>query len=504
MRHSWIFGLLLGFPGDLSLRAQDSKAPLPASAEQRKAEKILRNLFKDGYSKKAPADRRKLAAELLKLARENKEAGTDQYILFSEAGSLAAKGGDLDLAFQAVDELGKRYAVDPFLLKQEALAEAGKSVRTPDRLKDAAYLALKLADEAVAADVYDTASKALDAARSMARRAGDPGFARHAAERAKAVSDLKKSFGKIRKSAAALAKDPEDGAANLAVGRFRCFVKAKWERGLPLLAKGSDAALKALAEKDLAGPKDAAAQVEVAGGWYERAGKSRGREKLNLQIRSRDWYKRALPGASILARVEITKRLKELEAATAGAGAENILLLVDPKKDSLVGTWRAEGGSLITAPDVFAQLEIPYVPPDEYDLTLVIKRLKRKGIFLVGLAVGDVQWDVVLDGDGGLCSFHKIGKDDYTKNETVRRGSELFPQGKNCTVVCSVRRTRVVITVDGEKIIDWKADYTRILKPAGGWKLKNKNTLYLGSIKTEIGVSRITLTPRLGQGRRLR
>ena len=50
-----------------------------------------------------------------------------------------------------------------------------------------------------------------------------------------------------------LENDPTNPAANLAAGRHLCLVQGDWDRGLPMLALGSDAELKAAATKDLAG-----------------------------------------------------------------------------------------------------------------------------------------------------------------------------------------------------------------------------------------------------------
>ena len=45
-----------------------------------------------------------------------------------------------------------------------------------------------------------------------------------------------------------LEKQPGDPTANLAAGRYYCFVKGDWEMGIPMLALGSETALKELAE----------------------------------------------------------------------------------------------------------------------------------------------------------------------------------------------------------------------------------------------------------------
>jgi len=59
------------------------------------------------------------------------------------------------------------------------------------------------------------------------------------------------------------------------MGQFLCFVKASWDLGLRFLIKGSDAGLKALAEKELSIAANPAEQTAVADGWYELADKEK-------------------------------------------------------------------------------------------------------------------------------------------------------------------------------------------------------------------------------------
>ena len=51
----------------------------------------------------------------------------------------------------------------------------------------------------------------------------------------------------VRVALATLKTNPTDPEANLVVGKYHCFVKDEWEKGLPMLLKGNDAALKELA-----------------------------------------------------------------------------------------------------------------------------------------------------------------------------------------------------------------------------------------------------------------
>src|SRR5262249_7541223 len=75
---------------------------------------------------------------------------------------------------------------------------------------------------------------------------------------------------------------------------------------------GSDAELKALAEKDKAGPETPAAQFELANGWYELAqGQETEIAKGRLQARALLWYQQALPGLVGVNKALAEKRLAE-------------------------------------------------------------------------------------------------------------------------------------------------------------------------------------------------
>src|SRR5207248_172420 len=91
----------------------------------------------------------------------------------------------------------------------------------------------------------------------------------------------------------------------------------QWDKGLPNLAKGSDAALKTLADKDLAGAADAAGQAEVGDSWYDLSAAQEGLAKLHLQRRAYFWYQQAAPTLTGLNKTRVDKRLAELEKIVA-------------------------------------------------------------------------------------------------------------------------------------------------------------------------------------------
>ena len=145
---------------------------------------------------------------------------------------------------------------------------------------------LETADTAVDADKYDLAISLLKLAEVAARRASNDPMAGQAKAQQKSVGEAQKEYEKLKPLIQILRNQPNDAAANLAVGRFLCFSKGQFDEGLPLLAKGNDAAVQALASKDLAKPTAAAAQVEVADLWFDLAeAESAAAKKQNLQKR---------------------------------------------------------------------------------------------------------------------------------------------------------------------------------------------------------------------------
>jgi hypothetical protein len=120
----------------------------------------------------------------------------------------------------------------------------------------------------------------------------------------------------VTAAAERLKQNPNDPAANLTVGHYRCLVKGDWENGLPLLALGDDEDLKELATKELGEVTQADEQVELGDGWWELAKEEEGRAQEQLRRRAAHWYLQARPSLSGLTKKRIALRL-----ATAGYDA---------------------------------------------------------------------------------------------------------------------------------------------------------------------------------------
>src|SRR5262249_40445658 len=159
------------------------------------------------------------------------------------------------------------YDVRPLQVKWEALHltvnRGGHYVINPHPVDWAA----RLFEQAKAEDDYDMAFKIAQTAVRAGNRWKTPGKSEQAVRMEAEAPAANGEFKKIKKHLDARVATPADPAASLEVGRFRCFVQEAWEEGLPLLAQGSDAGLKAAAEKELQDPDTAAGCKQVADAW---------------------------------------------------------------------------------------------------------------------------------------------------------------------------------------------------------------------------------------------
>jgi serine/threonine protein kinase len=292
---------------------------VPDEAEQTKAEKMIRDLFKAEYARRAPSDKVALANKLLDHGADTADNPAERFVLWREARDLAAQAADPALALRAVGRLASTYAVDELAMKRETLDKVAQAAQTQAARRALAEGALASAEEAVAADKYDAAADFLQMAKAAVSNAGSPSLAATVQARGKDVEQLRQEYERVRVSADKLKKDPTDPDANLAVGKYLCFAKGNWEKGLPLLAAGGDVKLGELVDKDLAAPTAAAEQTALADGWWDLAQGEHDPAKAHVLRRAFTWYSKALEeGLTGLTRTKAETRLMAIQEQVPG------------------------------------------------------------------------------------------------------------------------------------------------------------------------------------------
>jgi WD40 repeat protein len=288
------------------------RAPVPDEMTLAEAQKQVRDTYRADYTQaqRKPEEKLALAGKLLKLGQRPAETPALRYALLREACNLAAQVPDPAVSLKAIEELAKVYEISVYSLKADALATAAGAARTRESHKAVGESALAAAEEAVAGDEYPVALKLLTLAAGAAGKSGNVFLQAAVARRTTAAGRLQKEYDKVKDAATVLAERPKDPDAGRTVGRFRCFDKEDWEKGLPLLAQCSDSTLAEQARKDLAKPTEASKQVETAQGWWDLADKETGTAKTAMLRRAQFWYRQALPQLAGLEKGKVEARLK--------------------------------------------------------------------------------------------------------------------------------------------------------------------------------------------------
>jgi len=484
------------------------RAPVPDAAKQKDAEKLIRELFKDQYARKAAADRRQLAKALLAQAPKSQDDPSGLWVLYREAQDVAVQAGETRVALEAIDGAARFFDVDSMQLRGAALTAIGKTAKTPEEFSTLTAAVGELVDDHLRADQFDAADRMTALELQYSRKSGNIPLATRAIARSKDVSEVRTLYQAMKGVLETLAKNPEDPAANLETGRFLCFVKGSWDLGLRFLVKSSDPVLRPLAEKELALPVAPVERTAVADAWFDLAEKDKSAlRKSRLLGHAREIYESALPDATGLLKAKIEKRLETLGPAPAAAGAPagvDLLKLIIPDKDAVLGEWTCDGRTLTCARRVKnARIQVPYLPPEDYDLTMVVERKDGMEAFGIGFARGARQWIIAIDGwGGGVTGISTVEGRSGNENETTHRGQVLI-NGRQSTIVCSVRKEGVTMTVDGKKITDYKGAYER-LGNLENLTMPNPKSLYVVSYDCIYTITKYVLTPVSGPGKNLR
>jgi serine/threonine-protein kinase len=471
------------------------RAAVPDSSAQKKAEKAIRELFE--VAKVDRSGRGPLARTMLANALETRDAEpAEVWVLLRDAREFAAEALELETAYAALAATLDRFDVKPEGLRAATVATARKSVAAPEDEQALADALLRACERAAALEDYETVAAWAAPAEQHARRLRALPQADRAKEMAADAAEARRDRDAARKART------DDPAGCLAAGRYLCFWRRNWKEGLPLLAKGSDPALRDLASAEAA---DAASAEDLGAAWHE-ASKSRPRgsvERRQYQGRAAAWLERAAASASGLPRVKVLKRLDEVDAENPSRGTD-LLRLVDPTRDSVEGAWSFEEGALVSPLARLARVQIPYAPPPEYDLVLTVARRNGESSFVVGLVGGGTRFTLTMDGwePGNVGGIDLVDGKHSNANETTFL-EKIFPDGTPRSVTVSVRRSRVTLLVEGRKLLDWRTDYRRVslFTPFG---VPDDRALFLICGQTSYRVSRATLLPVSGQGKRLR
>lgn len=430
---------------------QPKRLPLPSVADQKKAEAEIKSLFRDDLAKVKPGDKADFATRLSTQAEDTKDNPSGRYEMRVLAINQAAQAGDVELLLMMHDKLDADFEGDFKDVKRVSFSTLSSANRTP-------------------------------------------------------------AIGKFAADCKLLLDHPNDLAANLSAGRFLCFGVGDFERGLQLLAKSNHSVLSKIAKEDVSNPVDGTAQVNLGNLWWDTSEKgSDVEEKRREQVRAGFWYSKALPGLSGLTKMKLEKRI---EAATmsspvangvsASAGSKiDLLKLIDPNKDTVRGTWSVSGANLVSDKSPFGRIEIPYIPPDEYDFKIVFKRTDGKDCVCQILSKAGNQFCWIMGGFGDTASgLDVVNGKRYTENETLVT-KKLLTNNQVHTSIVQVRKTGVTVLFDGKQLTKLSTTFGN-MKLWTEFKLRNGAVLGLAQWDSSVEFSVVELIEISGTGKKTR
>lgn len=192
---------------------------------------------------------------------------------------------------------------------------------------------------------------------------------------------------------------------------------------------------------------------------------------------------------------------KPEKADVSGQHLINLLRLIDPKKDTVAGTWQLRDRALIANSSEGARIEIPYRPPVEYDFRVTFIRTSGSTIVQICVAGGHSFMSVVGGWGNRFAGFENINGFGVEQNAT----QVLLPltDGQQYISLVKVRRNRVEEYLDGKLIAQRQTDY-RDMRTDKGMELRRGDVLGLAAQEAETTFISADLVEVTGKGQRLR
>lgn len=506
-----------------SAPSADPRLPEPEAVAQEESLKLIREVYKEEYTgAKTAAEKSALAAKLLRVAGQSKDDVTGRYVLLRVARDLATQAGDIPTVLTAVEQMGTHYAIDPVGMRGEYFVRAAKEGSQPSHHKVVVERAPELVEASLAKDDYAMAGQICRVALISVRKLRDGAALARLTALDRQVEETAQAYVRVQQMLPKLDSQPTDPEANLIVGRFYCFSKNAWDKGIPLLALGADEALKQVAEKELAGAGAADEKLTLGDAWWDLADRREGQEQEVLRRRAGFWYRQAQDGLSGLARVKVSKRLEELSEAAQAVVEESgpavlpgkkfsrgawvdVLDWVEAEKDQVHGPWRREAGGLVAPAARMARLMLPVTVNGSYELEIEFTRTKGIEAVAVILPVGNGDCDFLVSGLEGR--FHGFERIDGRSLESSPAGTRPGPLSNNERHTLLLRvgvqgdNALLEAVLDKKPCVRW-AGKQQSLSRYHAWIMPDLKRLGLGTHRSEVVFHRIRL--RLHSGEALR
>jgi eukaryotic-like serine/threonine-protein kinase len=194
---------------------------------------------------------------------------------------------------------------------------------------------------------------------------------------------------------------------------------------------------------------------------------------------------------------------------TATGKPVDLLALVDTKRDTVGGRWtladgKLTGGGTTVGDPWIESIQIPFVPPAEYDLVMVVQRTGVVKVPPVGgptfslTLTGPYRCQLIFDqplGEKPINGLQLIDGKAIIANETRTEGDFFGKDGAPVVITCRVRKSGIVLLTDGQVRFKWRGDVRKLSHDDLLWKLPDKTRLALAVQHAEYRISEWKVYP---------
>jgi hypothetical protein len=296
--------------------AESERLPVPPEEQRDAFRKKMRQAYRTEYAAKKSDEKQMAARKFLDEASNARNGPTERYVFFEESHGMAVSGNDFPLAMKAIDGMEKLFQIDGPSVKAKVLLKALATVE-PATAMDLRVPFLGVIDAMVAKEDYAKAQETLGDAIRIAKKTGNVALVGRFKVKKDELDSIVKEWKAAAKAREALSKKPEDSRSHLALGRYLCLCRGQWDKGLPHLARGSDAEYRevALLENQAMVGNQGSKELEKLGDeWTDLLKKKKG-DALFDRARDRaiEWYRKASAKSASLEKVEIGRKIEALE-----------------------------------------------------------------------------------------------------------------------------------------------------------------------------------------------
>ena len=151
---------------------------------------------------------------------------------------------------------------------------------------------------------------------------------------------------------------------------------------------------------------------------------------------------------------------------------------------------------IVSKQGTMARLQLPYEPPEEYDLEVRCKRTGGEECFGAGLVAGGNQVLALVDGwpPQFFSGFELVDDKGATDNPTTVKGQKL-KSNVDLSFTYSVRAEKIETALNGKVVASFRGEFNR-LALREGHRVPNKKALFLFTAwEATYQFDRIVVTP---------